>query len=237
MILILIIMLWLLLLINIGLCVQGQKVIKLNTTNNIIIRGEINEKTSSDFIYKLNLEENKTDILVYLNTHGGSVFDGLKIADEIVKYNISCIAEDAYSMGFYIFQNCKNRYILRHSKLMQHQMSLGIFNEREKIRNYMELIDSVDDKMRTVESERLNISTEKYMKNIDNEWWMYGSNIVSNNCADEIVQIECSKTLTKQTEDVEEGGYKYVYSKCPIVSNYIKKETLKNDDEGLFYFI
>jgi ATP-dependent protease ClpP protease subunit len=228
---------WLLLLINIGLYVQAEKVIKLNTTNNIIIRGEINEKTSSDFIYKLNLQEKKTNILVYLNTQGGSVFDGLKIADEIIKYNISCIAENAYSMGFYIFQNCKNRYIMSSSKLMQHQMSLGIFNEREKIRNYMELIDSVEHEMTKIQVNRLNISTEKFLNNIDNEWWTYGSNIILNNCADEMVHIECSKTLTKQTENVEKGGYKYIYSKCPIVSNYIKKEKLKNNDENMFYFI
>ena len=90
----------------------SYKSIKFNKTNNIVIREPINTETTSKFIYDLNLIEKKNDTYVYLNTPGGSVFDGLKIIEEIRKYNMSCIVENAYSMGFIIFQSCKNRYIL-----------------------------------------------------------------------------------------------------------------------------
>ena len=44
---------------------------------------------------------------MYLNTPGGSVFDGLKIIEEIRKYNMSCIVENAYPAWVIIFQSFK----------------------------------------------------------------------------------------------------------------------------------
>ena len=57
--------------------------IKLNTTNTIIIRDEINSESVSNFIYNLNLIDKKNATYVYLNTHGGSVTDGMKIVEQI----------------------------------------------------------------------------------------------------------------------------------------------------------
>ena len=112
--------------------VNAIDTIQLNTTNNLVLKGEVNSKMATDFIYELNKRTNKSDIYVFLNTNGGSVEEGMKIISEINKYGSSCIVEKAYSMGFAILQNCKERYILPHGSIMQHQISLGIMNEKIK---------------------------------------------------------------------------------------------------------
>ena len=58
-----------------------------------------------------------------------------KIMNEILKYNMSCIVEKAYSMGFVILQVCKIRYILPFGKIMLHQISFRIQNEKGKVEN------------------------------------------------------------------------------------------------------
>ena len=130
-------MLWLFLFYLPMIFSQSNKILRFNTTNNVLLKGEINEETSSKFIYEFNLLPEKNNSLIYLNTPGGSVTDGMKIVSEIEKYNITCIAESAYSMGFIIFQACKNRYILPHGKLMQHQMALGISDQKSRIESVL----------------------------------------------------------------------------------------------------
>lgn len=206
------------------------KKIKLNTTNNIVIKGEINEKVASEFIYDLNIKSKKNNILIYLDTPGGSVDQGMKIVKEIQKYNLSCIAETAYSMGFIILQSCNKRYILSNSKLMQHQMSFGIADEKYRVENYIHFIDKIEKQIIDLQVKRINITVEDFKQKIINNWWIYGENAFENNVADELVEIFCSAELTKKTFDVEKNGYKYIYSKCPLVTHFIKKEKLKNSD-------
>ena len=117
---------------------QKQK-IELNTTNVITIRGVINDKVASDFIYELN-KHNKRDKYVYIDSPGGSVDAGIKIVEEIQKNKLNCIAQKAYSMGFIILQSCDKRYITNYASVMQHQISFRIGNEKKKVENYIDYI-------------------------------------------------------------------------------------------------
>ena len=107
-------------------------IINLTSSNIIIIKGEINDNLASKFVHELNKKENKQDIYIYLDTNGGSVDAGNKIVEEIIRYKLNCIASKAISMGFVIFQSCNKRYITDYTTLMQHQISYGILNEKEK---------------------------------------------------------------------------------------------------------
>ena len=189
--------------------------IQFNTTNNIVLKGEVNSKMATDFIYNLNKKNNKSDIYVYLNTPGGSVQEGMKIISEINKYGSVCIAEQAYSMGFAILQSCKERLILPHGSIMQHQISLGVSDEKGKIDNYMKYIDQIENHMTEIQSERVGLTSDAFKLKTMNEWWLYGENTVFQKCADRVVNVECSKELTKQTYTEKKGSYTYTYSKCP----------------------
>ncbi len=224
------------------LCVQlmasmnAMDTIKLNTTNNIVLRGEINTESASKFIYDLNMMPNKNNTYVYLHTPGGSVVDGMKIVAEVQKYNLSCIADTAYSMGFIIFQACNNRYIVSSGRLMQHQMAFGVADQKNRVENYIDFINQMEDEIVEAQAARINMTQEAFRAKITDDWWIYGSNAVLQNCADKVVNVECSRSLTKDTEIIEKGLYKYTYSKCPLVNDYIKKEPLDKNgmSDGLY---
>ena len=226
--------LYLLLCVQLMASMNAMDTIKLNTTNNIILRGEINTESASKFIYDLNMMPNKNNTYVYLHTPGGSVVDGMKIVAEVQKYNLSCIADTAYSMGFIIFQACKNRYIVPSGRLMQHQMAFGVADQKNRVENYIDFINQMEDEIVETQAARINITQEAFRAKITDDWWLYGENAVKENCADEVVNVECSRTLTRETQVIEKGAYKYTYSRCPLVNDHIKKTSNKNADDIFF---
>jgi ATP-dependent protease ClpP protease subunit len=211
--------------------------ILLNKTNNLILKGAIDQEVTTEFIYEFNKinDKIKNKTYIYLDTPGGSVQEGMKIVTLIKNYNLSCIAERAYSMGFIIFQTCKKRYILQHSSLMQHQMSLGIMNEKGKIDSYMKYINEIEDELTAIQASKLLLSRNQFRNKTVNEWWMYGENILKYRAADEIIKIECDSALTKSTFTKEYAPYIYTYSKCPLVNGPVKKEKKKGYEQMIYF--
>tara|TARA_A100001015_G_scaffold234396_1_gene265883 strand:+ start:12770 stop:13456 length:687 start_codon:yes stop_codon:yes gene_type:complete len=209
----------------------------LNSNNSIVLKGPVNHESASKLIHDFNMLPNKNETVLFLNTPGGSVDEGMKIVSELKKYNVDCVAETAYSMGFIIFQSCKNRYLLPHGKLMQHQMYLGIQDQKSRIDSYMRFIDKMEHDINKMQAKRINITVKEFKKKINNDWWLYGEQGVKEKCADKLVNVECSKELTKKTEKIDKHGYKFTYSKCPLITNYIKKEKVKSNDKDFVYFI
>ena len=203
---------------------QTIPIINLNTTNLLLLKGEINKETTNVFLHNLHLLENKKDAFVFLDTNGGSVEDGNKIINEILKYNMSCIVEKAYSMGFVILQACKTRYILPFGKIMQHQISFGFENEKAKVESYLLFINQIEEKLITLQTHRIGLSLIEFKEKTYNDWWLFGENILTNKCADKIVNIECSSKLVKETYKISDKKYDYIYSKCPLIPDYIEKK-------------
>lgn len=211
---------------------NSLKTLILNSTNFILLKGVIDKKTTNSFMYQLNLLPKKKNIYLYIDSPGGSVEDGNKILNEVQKYKIKCITERAYSMAFAIFQGCSKRYIIPYAKLMQHQMSFGIKDEKAKIESYIEFINQIEDELILLQSSKIGMSTKEFKDKTYNEWWIFGESNIKQNCADKIIQIKCSKQLTSYNYTISEKYYDYVYSKCPLVGHYIekiKKETKESN--------
>ena len=175
------------------------KNIKLNQTNHLFLTGEINNDLKKIFIEGTkNIEGN--NIYIYINSNGGCVFEGNNIINYI-KYldnsgkNIYCIAQNAFSMAFYIFQNCPNRYITESSILMQHQMTIGSMDKYENLKSYFKLMDSINNNFINYMAKKISISKDDYKKKILSDWWIYGSDIINNHLADDIVTIGCDIKL------------------------------------------
>ena len=231
----------LLLLLTFLFQVFSIKTVNLTLDNTLLLRGAIDEKSTNKLMYDIE-KSNATNKILYLDTNGGMVEEGLKIINEVRNYNISCVAEKAYSMGFSIFQSCYNRYILPNGKLMQHQISFGIGGELAKVNNYVSFIKQIEEEIVELEASRIDIPIDTYREMTTNEWWLYGQNIINSNAADEIVNVKCSNKLTKKNFTIETKKYTYVYSSCPLISNEIEKKEKKKDVdtsylEDLFYFI
>lgn len=231
----------LLLLLTFLFQVFSIKTVNLTLENTLLLRGAIDEKTTNKLMYDIE-KSNATNKILYLDTPGGMVEEGLKIINEVRNYNISCVAEKAYSMGFSIFQSCYNRYILPNGKLMQHQISFGIGGELAKVNNYVSFIKQIEEEIIELEASRIDIPIDTYREMTTNEWWLYGKNIINSNAADEIVNVKCSNKLTKKNFTMETKKYTYIYSSCPLISNEIEKKEKETDVdtsylEDLFYFM
>ena len=204
----------------------GNLPIYLNESNVIVVKNAIDETTASKFIYQLNSMKNKKDVFVYLDTPGGSVESGNKILMEVQKYNLSCIADKAYSMGFVILQGCQNRYIRQYGRIMQHQISYGIRNEKGKIDSYGNFIDQVEEELVELQAEKIGMEKTHFQLKTMNDWWLMGKYAVKNNCADQIVDVFCDQKLAKSNYTDSFGNIHLVYSKCPLISDpldvYIK---------------
>ena len=213
------------------------KTIKLNTTNSLTLKGVINAKNTNRFLHQFNLKENKNQLYLFIDSPGGSVEDGYKIITEIMKYNITCIAEKAYSMAFAILQSCNTRYMLPFGKLMQHQISLGLMNELGKIESYIKFINEMEVELLKLQSKKIGISSEELKNKTNNEWWLFSNNAIIENCADNIVNVECTKKLTLETYTINNGMYDYIYSKCPLIPDYIEKKENNKNNKDYIYFI
>jgi len=200
--------------------------IHLNSSNVIVVKDEIDEDTASKFVYKLNSLENK-DVYVYLDTPGGSIQSGNKILMEIQKYNLSCIADKAYSMGFVLLQSCNNRYIRPYGTIMQHQISYAIKNEKGKIDNYAKFIDQIEDTLLDIQSSKIGLNVSDFKYKTMNDWWLVGKYAKENNCVDQIADVFCDKEITTSNYTEKIGPYTFVYSNCPLISDpidiYIKR--------------
>lgn len=99
--------------------------IALKKDNFVSLREAIDEGVSSRLLAKLSLIEEKHDtIYLYINSPGGEVTAGLEIVNYIKSLQerskqVICIAHNAMSMAFVIFQYCSQRYILYSSTLMR----------------------------------------------------------------------------------------------------------------------
>ena len=99
----------------------------------IFIGSEINEHTANLVVAQLlflQAEDAKKDIFLYINSPGGSVYDGMAIYDtmQYVKNDIQTVGIGLQaSMGAFLLSSGTKgkRMILPHSKVMIHQPSSG----------------------------------------------------------------------------------------------------------------
>lgn len=212
----------------------NARTIELTTNNFVSLRGSVTSQSINNLINDL-IKLKADTRYIYLNTNGGSVNAGLKLVNTIKDLHnkniiVNCIADTAISMGFVIFQSCKGRYVLEHSTLMQHQISLSnIEGQIRNINSYFKFINNVQNKLNKIQADRIKISLEKFEEKIHDDWWLNSEESIKNNVADEIVNIYCNFENSEEEVIINTllGQKKIVYSKCPQVSNYLR---IKNND-------
>lgn len=117
------------------------------------------------------------DIVIYINSPGGSVHDGLKIADqiELCRADVStvCIGLGA-SMGCFLTSmgTPGKRFMTRRATLMAHQVSSGtqglITDQKISLEHSLHL----NKVLMTEMAERCGVSYEQIIKDCDRDKWM-----------------------------------------------------------------
>lgn len=210
----------------IPLCLTNSlELIELTPTNMVSIRGPINAFSASKFIHDTNsLQSDVFNIII--NSPGGSISDGNIMIEQIKNMNetnikVNCISEFAASMAFIITQACPNRYGMSSSVMMQHQMSLGINGELNRITSYLEYINSMRLAIDMMQSKRIGMKLDDFQNKVKDEWWVYGSDNIKYNILDDIIILKCSNSLNKHEDKVKInsmfGEVVLTYVGCPLV--------------------
>jgi ATP-dependent protease ClpP protease subunit len=149
----------------------------------------IKHEINNDLYNKLNNHQITNDkyLYIYINSHGGSLFDAIDIIYLIKEFEkkkiVICVAEIAYSVAFTIFQSCSNRYILSNSVLMQHEFTI-IYSKYD-----LTIVNNIISYIRNLEAMKLNIKLKLYLEKVKNELWLFGQDIIDNNGADKIIDF------------------------------------------------
>ncbi len=168
-------------------------------TSMLKLDGTISKPLVDFFHDEFMQNANETDWLIYFNTNGGSVSEGNRLLPFFQLYNMTCVADRAISMGFFLFQQCQNRIMLPYGVLMQHDMTILLMDELPKVHSYMQFLSQLEENMVQLQTDRINITTDLFKEKVRNDWWMNATEAVENNCADSIIP---SITVLLQPEEV-----------------------------------
>lgn len=161
----------------------------------IFLGSDVNSHTANLIVAQLLFLQNedpKKDIMLYINSPGGSVYDGMAIFDTIqhVKNDVSTVGIGLQaSMGAFLLSSGTKgkRYLLPHSKVMIHQPSSGT---RGKVSD-MEIDLKESLKTRQLLNEILAKNTGQKLsrveKDVDRDYWMSAEEAVKYGIADKVI--------------------------------------------------
>lgn len=162
----------------------------------IFLGTDVNPHTANLVVAQLLFLQNedpKKDIQIYINSPGGSVYDGMAIYDTIkhIKNDVSTVGIGLQaSMGAFLLSSGTKgkRFLLPHAKVMIHQPSSGT---RGKVSD-MEIDLKESLKVRELLNEILAQNTgqklSKIAKDVDRDYWMTAEEAVKYGLADKVIK-------------------------------------------------
>jgi ATP-dependent protease ClpP protease subunit len=174
-------------------------VVSLTPSNHVSLVGSVTEHSVAK--WSKQLARCDADIVyVYINSPGGSVSAGNTFIQAIDYHatsgkKIACIADFAASMAFAILQACPYRLSTSHSIVMQHQMSLLLAGPLGNVKNRVGFAISIEESMNEMQANRLGLTLGGFEEKVQNDWWIYGSNILRENAADQLITVGCNSVL------------------------------------------
>lgn len=161
----------------------------------VFLGEEVNEHTANLVVAQLLFlagEDSKKDIMFYINSPGGSVYDGMAIYDtmQFVKPDVQTIGIGLQaSMGAFLLSSGAKgkRYVLPHSRVMIYQPSSGTKGKvtdqeitlRESIR--------VKKLLNEILAKNTGQKLAKIEKDVDRDFWMDAKEAIAYGLADDII--------------------------------------------------
>ncbi len=161
----------------------------------IFLNEDVNEHTASVVVAQLlhlAYEDPKKDIKLYINSPGGSIYDGLAIYDTIqfIKPDVQTIGIGLQaSMGAFLLSSGAKgkRYVLPNSRIMIHQPSSG--TEGKITDQEIRLREGIYLKQRLAEifSKNTGQKLAKVEKDMDRDFWMSSEEAKTYGIVDEVI--------------------------------------------------
>lgn len=142
----------------------------------------------------LPVEKRKT-ITIYLNSEGGSSFDGQALIDVMLasKTKIRTVGLGMVaSMAYLIFLAGHERIGFLNTAFLQHEGEAGVSGlSASKAKETMAFFDDMEDRAKKYILSRTNITEENYDKFYKREWWMFSQEAKENGIVDMIIGEDC----------------------------------------------
>lgn len=210
----------------------AKKTIVLEKKNMLVFRGPVTAKSVAETqakLLKMSYDLKRSDVIyLVLDTPGGSVFAGMQLIDHLraVPQRIQTVTLFAASMGFQIVQNMDKRYITRSGTLMSHRARGGIQGQFDgELETRYKMVKRAINYLDAIASKRMDLSLDAYRKLIKDEYWVHGFDASADKAADEMVNLNCGKTLngTEKKEFMTFfGPVDVTFSKCPLIRGPLK---------------
>lgn len=162
----------------------------------VFLGDEVNSATANVVVAQLLFlanEDPKKDIKLYINSPGGSVYDGLAIIDTMnyVKPDVQTIGIGLQASMGSMLLTCGakgKRFVLPNSRIMIHQPSSG--TQGKVTDQEITLRESVYIKKRLIEifAERTGKSVEQVEKDMDRDNWMSADEALKYGIVDEVIR-------------------------------------------------
>jgi ATP-dependent Clp protease, proteolytic subunit ClpP len=175
---------------------RGYDIYSRLLEDRIIFLGEgVNEQTANVVVAQLlhlANEDPDKDIQLYINSPGGSVYDGLAIYDtmQYIKPDVQTIGIGLQaSMGaFLLSAGAKGkRFVLPNARVMIHQPSSGtqgkVTDQEISLREALE----IKEKLATIMSENTGQKLDKIKADMERDFWMSAEAAVKYGLADEVI--------------------------------------------------
>ena len=175
---------------------RGYDIYSRLLEDRIIFLGEgVNEQTANVVVAQLlhlANEDPDKDIQLYINSPGGSVYDGLAIYDtmQYIKPDVQTIGIGLQaSMGaFLLSAGAKGkRFVLPNARVMIHQPSSGtqgkVTDQEISLREALE----IKERLATITSENTGQKLDKIKADMERDFWMSAEAAVKYGLADEVI--------------------------------------------------
>ena len=134
--------------------------------------------------------QNNNEITIYINTPGGSVYDGLAIYDTIhmIKSPVKTVCIGlAASMASILLTTGTKRYALPHSRIMIHQPLGGVKGQASDIVITANEITKIKDELNQILAAKTGQSLDKIYKDTDRDFYMTAKEAKDYGIIDDII--------------------------------------------------
>lgn len=161
----------------------------------IFLGEEVNEHTANIVVAQLlhlAYDDSKKDIKLYINSPGGSVYDGLAIYDTVqyIKSDVATIGIGLQaSMGAFLLSSGTKgkRFALPNSRIMIHQPSSGtqgkVSDQEITLREHLTLKKRLNEILAKNTGQKLS----KIEKDVDRDFWMSAKEAIEYGLIDEVI--------------------------------------------------
>lgn len=176
---------------------RGYDIYSRLLEDRIIFLGEdVNEHTANVVVAQLlhlANEDSKKDIQLYINSPGGSVYDGLAIYDtmQYIKPNVATygIGLQASMGAFLLSSGTKGkRFLLPNSRVMIHQPSAGTQGKVSDMEISLRESLRIKKLLHEILAKNTGQKLSKIEKDADRDYWMDASEAVKYGLADKVIK-------------------------------------------------